>query len=115
MNFCSYGSCFSTPSALRPMKPSSLRAMVTHNLLRGGGAFMRVAVIAAVVCLSVAGAAEAGDVRAAIREPTTIAAQPLGSALQELARDQDFQLICNADLVRGLKTRGISGEFTPGE
>lgn len=89
--------------------------MVIHNLLRGGGVLMRVAVVAAAICLSVVGAAGAGDVRAAIREPTTIAAQPLGSALQELAKDRDFQLICNADLVRGLKTQGISGQFTPGE
>lgn len=76
---------------------------------------MRVAVVAAVICLSVVGAAGAADARATIREPMTISAQPLGSALQELARERDFQLICNADLVRGLKTRGISGQFTPRE
>lgn len=96
------------------MKPSSFRTMVTENLL-SGGVSMRVAAIATLVCLSIIGAAEAGDVRAAIREPTTIAPQALGSALQELARDRDFQLICNADLVWGLKTPGISGLFTPGE
>ena len=88
--------------------------MALHKQFRGG-AIMRLTFVITAFWLILVGTAGAGDVRAAIREPTAIPAQSLGSALQTLAKDRDFQLICRADLVAGLRTSGISGQLTSSE
>jgi hypothetical protein len=76
---------------------------------------MRVAVIATGIYLSIMGLAIADEAMAAIRKPTEIHAQGLGTALQALAKDRDFQVVCRADLVKDLRTRGISGAYTTEE
>lgn len=74
---------------------------------------MRSAIIAAAICLCIIGAAEAQVASAmAVKQPTYLPPEPLGTALQTLASERGFQLICSADLVNARKSRGISGQFT---
>jgi iron complex outermembrane receptor protein len=76
---------------------------------------MRLGVAVAVVCLSVIGLASADDVRASIRRPTNIPAQGLGSALQTLAKDRNFQVVYVSEEVNSLRTKGAVGEFSSEE
>lgn len=76
---------------------------------------MRATVMAAALCLSLAHAASSAGETADLRKTTNIPPQQLSSALQALAKDRDFQIVCRADLVKDLRTAGISGEFTAGE
>jgi outer membrane cobalamin receptor len=73
---------------------------------------MRAAVVASVLCFSMAGLSAAADVQAAIRRSTHIQAQGLGPALGELAKEHGFQLVYRAELVRDLNTSGATGELT---
>jgi iron complex outermembrane receptor protein len=73
---------------------------------------MRVAVAIAVVCLSSVGLCAGADVDAAIRKPTNIPAQPLGQALQTLAKDRGFQVVYVSDEVDARTTHGASGDLT---
>lgn len=73
---------------------------------------MRVSVSMAVACLSLISVTSAGEVQAAIRQPTNIAAQGLAPALKALARDRDVQLVYRSDLVMDLRTGGAVGELT---
>jgi len=57
----------------------------------------------------------AADASAAIRKSTSIAAQPLSSALQALAKDRGFQLVYVSDDVSLSNTSGASGELTTDE
>jgi len=73
---------------------------------------MRAAVVATVLCFSMAGLSAAAEVQAAIRRSTHIQAQGLGPALRELAKEHGFQLVYRAELVRDLNTSGATGELT---
>jgi iron complex outermembrane recepter protein len=73
---------------------------------------MRVTMAAALVCLSTVGVATTHDARAAIRKDTTIAAQSLGSALQQLAREREIQFVYRSELVGQRQTSGAVGELT---
>jgi outer membrane receptor protein involved in Fe transport len=61
------------------------------------------------------GVALADPATAAIRKPTNIPAQSLGSALEELAKERDIQVIYRSEVVLDRKTEGAVGEFTPAE
>ncbi|HWG28931.1 MAG TPA: TonB-dependent receptor plug domain-containing protein, partial [Steroidobacteraceae bacterium] len=61
------------------------------------------------------GVALADPAKAAIRKPTNIPAQALGSALEELAKQRDIQVIYRSEVVFDRKTEGAVGEFTPDE
>jgi outer membrane receptor protein involved in Fe transport len=77
---------------------------------------MRLSVAVTAVCLSIIGLCQADDVRASmIRKPTNIPAQGLGSALQTLAKDRNFQIVYVTEEVNSLRTQGAVGEFTPDE
>jgi len=76
---------------------------------------MRIAVVAAAVCLLVVGISVADDARAAMRRPTSIPAQSLGSALKVLAQARDLQVLYLSDSVRDVRTGGATGELTTDE
>ena len=76
---------------------------------------MRIAVVAAAMCLSVIGLSVAQDVRAAIRQPTNIPAQSLSSALKSLATERGFQILFITNVVGDTRTEGAVGELTPTE
>jgi iron complex outermembrane recepter protein len=76
---------------------------------------MRLTVAAAVACLSIVGASHADPVQAAIKKPIQIASQPLSAALQALAKERDFQIVCRADLVANMYSPEITGELTATE
>ncbi|HWG31917.1 MAG TPA: TonB-dependent receptor, partial [Steroidobacteraceae bacterium] len=76
---------------------------------------MRLGVAATALCLSIVGVALADPATAAIRRPTNIPAQALGSALEELAKERDIQVIYRSEVVFDRMTEGAVGEFTPDE
>jgi hypothetical protein len=57
----------------------------------------------------------ADDVPAPIKKKTNIQAQSLGTALQELARDRNFQIVYVSENVTSLRTQGAFGDLTPEE
>src|SRR4051794_35581226 len=97
------------------MRPSPYRKTALNSLLRGGGFLMRLGVAATAICLSIVGVAFADPANAAIRKPTKIPAQALGSALEELAKERDIQVLYRSEVVFDRKTEGAVGEFTPDE
>src|SRR5258708_3718717 len=104
---------FSPARSSTPMKPSHLSLTVTRDLLRGMGAVMRTTVIVSAICFCLVGLCQADNVKAAIRKSTNIPAEELGSALQTLAKDYDFQVLYRTEIVSNLRTQGAIGEFTP--
>jgi iron complex outermembrane receptor protein len=76
---------------------------------------MRIAIVAAAVSMALVGLSAADEVAAAIRKPTNIPAQHLGSALQTLAKERGLQVVYLSDQVDALRTQGATGEFTPDE
>lgn len=87
--------------------------MARHIPLIRRGEFMRSAAVVATFCFSILGAAGAQNALASVvKKHTLIPPEPLGTALQTLARERGFQLICRADIMKGRKTAGISGNFT---
>ena len=76
---------------------------------------MRIAVVAAAVCISVVGLALANSVSASIREPTHIAAQGLGPALKQLAQSRGLQVLYLSNTVRDVRTNGADGDMTANE
>jgi iron complex outermembrane recepter protein len=72
---------------------------------------MRIA-LAVALALGVGSIVVADPSHAAVRKPTNIAAQSLGSALKELAASRDLQLLYFTDTVRDLRTSGAVGEIT---
>jgi len=71
--------------------------------------------IAVAVCLSIVGVAAADPASAAIKKFTNIPAEDLGSALQELAHEHDFQVVYLSEGVDKLRTSGAVGELTAEE
>ena len=76
---------------------------------------MRTSVIATIVCFAILGISLAGEVPAAIRKPTNIPAQDLGTALRAVARERELYVIFAAQDVDGLRTAGAAGTLTPDE
>lgn len=76
---------------------------------------MRTVVSVAVLCLCMTGPAVAESPSPGARVATSIPAQELGAALQLLAKQRDFQIVCRADLLKDLYTQGISGDLTADE
>jgi iron complex outermembrane receptor protein len=77
--------------------------------------FVRAAMLVAALSISTIGLVVADDVFSRIRKKTIIQAQPLGAALQELARNRDFQIVYVSEDVSSLRTQGAVGEFTVNE
>src|SRR5437762_10741533 len=104
------------PTLYHCMKPPTRRAAALRSLVRGGGAFMRLSVAAITMCLALVGISAAQHAAAAMtRRPTNIPAQPLGSALEALAKERDLQVIYRSDLVGSVQSAGAVGVFTPQE
>ena len=76
---------------------------------------MRIAVVAAVLCLSMIGLSAADPAKASIRKDTHIPAGGLGPALHVLARQYDFQVLYRTEVVGSLRTRGAVGELSSEE
>ena len=72
------------------------------------------ACLSALLALGLAGQAQAQGSPAA-RVTLTIAAQPLGMALNELARQANLQLLFPPALVAGKTAGAVSGHLTPGQ
>ena len=76
---------------------------------------MRIAVVAAAVCIFIVGPALANSASASIREPTHIAAQGLGPALKQLAQSRGLQVLYLSNTVRDIRTDGANGDMTANE
>lgn len=76
---------------------------------------MRFGVLTAVAVLSVVSLSMAGDLRANIKKATNIPAEPLGSALQTLAKERKFQIVYVSEQVDDLHTQGAKGQLTPAQ
>ena len=87
------------------------------GITRYVGAAMRVAVLAAAMCLGAVGLSVAADAGAAMNNkmPTSIRAQPLGPALKELARERGFQVVFRSEVVGATRTHGAYGKMTTNE
>jgi iron complex outermembrane recepter protein len=71
---------------------------------------MRKSVVAAAICLSILGIAAGADT--ITRQPTNIAAQELGTALERLARERDVQVVYRSEFVGEHWTGGANGNLT---
>jgi len=98
-----------------PMSPSRYPTTAVTSLNRGMGAFMRIAILATAVASGAVSLALADPAAAAIRTPTNIASQELGSALRVLAADRRLQILYTTDTVANRRTSGAVGEFTVDE
>ena len=76
---------------------------------------MRSAVVAAAVCLSIVGLSSADNAKAAMRMPTQIPPESLGSALKALAQTRDLQVLYFSAAVQDIRTGGAVGELTTDE
>jgi len=76
---------------------------------------MRIPLIASAICLCVVAFCQADDAKASIRKTTSIPAEELGSALQTLAKDYDFQVLYRTETVNNLRTQGAVGSMTSDE
>jgi iron complex outermembrane receptor protein len=97
------------------MKSSAFRVTAIASLIQGWGVFMRVAVVATAICVSLVSLSLAQEVRAAIRKPTYIPAQPLEPALQALAKVCDLQVVYRTEIIGELLSQGIAGDVTADE
>jgi iron complex outermembrane recepter protein len=76
---------------------------------------MRIAALALTISMSIVGLSVASDVQASIKRRTNIPPEPLGVALQALAKECDFQVVYLVDLLKGVQTHGASGDLTTEE
>jgi len=76
---------------------------------------MRIGVIGTALCLCLIGLANAGDAKASIRKDLNVPAEELGSALQTVAKDYDFQVLYRTEIVKDLRTEGAVGSLTSDE
>jgi iron complex outermembrane recepter protein len=73
---------------------------------------MRLSVAVAVTCLALTSLSAAEPAAAAIKKQTNISPQSLGSALQTLAKDRDFQVLYRTEVVGQRQTAGAVGELS---
>lgn len=76
---------------------------------------MRLSVLVATLAFSLVGLSIADESHASIKKPTHIPPQPLGSALQSLAKDRGFQVVYESAEINPLRTQGAVGELTSEE
>ncbi len=110
------GSAFSLPQRSLYNKDSSRSSPAgSTSPCRGMGALMRSVVVATAVSLLVVGFAAADPATASIRKHTEIAAQDLGTALQQFMKERDLHLVYVSEDLRNLRTAGVAGELTTAE
>jgi len=76
---------------------------------------MRITVTAAAISMTIVGVSIADVVHASIKQPTNIPAQLLAPALQDLAKDRNFQIVYVSEEIGDRRTGGAVGEYTPEE
>lgn len=76
---------------------------------------MRLSFAVALGCLCTLSLAAADPAKASIRKDTDIPAESLGAALQTLATTYDFQVLYRTEIVKDLKTKGVSGSLSSKE
>ncbi len=74
---------------------------------------MRAVIVATVLALPVCPAV-ASDIEA-VKQNISIPAQPLGPALEKLAKERDFQILYRSDVVGNLRTEGAEGTLSADE
>lgn len=97
------------------MRPSRCRTMATRYLTRPMGQVLCLGAVTAAVGLCLGGLALADDVRTPIKRLTNIPEEDLGPALQELAKERNFQIVYVSEQINVLRTKGASGELTQEE
>jgi len=97
------------------MNSPDVLAETMNNFTGSIGRVIRVAVVVAVVSLSVGGLSAAADAEASIRKSTNIPAGELVPALKTLARERGFQVVFQSEVVGTIRTQGASGELTTAE
>jgi len=75
---------------------------------------MRLSAAVALCCLCTIAFA-AGPAHASVRKDTNIPAEGLGTALETLAKDYDFQVLYRTEIVKDRKTSGAVGSLTSDE
>lgn len=85
------------------------------RIILGGRALLRAAAPVFALTFLVMLVAIAADVLGPTKRPTDIPAQSLGAALQELARERNFQIVYVSEDVNSLRTAGAVGNLTPTE
>jgi iron complex outermembrane recepter protein len=97
------------------MKPPAFDSVASQDLMKGrGDLVMRLSFAVALCCLS-AIAFAADPAHASIRKNTNIPAEGLGTALEALAMDYNFQVLYRTELVNNLRTSGAVGSLTSDE
>jgi iron complex outermembrane receptor protein len=104
---------FAPDDSYRSVKPPAFVSVAIENLLRGLGVIMRLGVIGGALCLCFVGISQAQGAHASIRKDLSIPAEPLGAALQDIAKVYELQLLYHTELAKDLKTQGAVGSFTP--
>jgi outer membrane receptor protein involved in Fe transport len=82
------------------------------SLLKAEGVFMRTAVVATAIGISIVAISVAAEVEASIKRPTNIPAQRLDRALQVLAVDRGLAMAYHSEIVGERPTEGASGDLT---
>jgi iron complex outermembrane receptor protein len=65
--------------------------------------------------MSIVGLSVADDVHASVKKYLNIPSESLGVALNALAKQRGFQIVYVTEELKGLRTRGAKGDFTPEE
>ncbi len=73
---------------------------------------MRLSVASAAICLLTVGLSIADESRASIKRATSIPPEPLGLALQTLAKERGYQVVYESVEINPLRTQGASGDLT---
>lgn len=73
---------------------------------------MRAAITATTICLSFNGPSKADNADPPLRKETHIPAEDLGAALRTLEKDRNLELIFVSEDIRGIHTRGATGDLT---
>ena len=76
---------------------------------------MKIGLIGATLCLCLVGISHAQTAHASIRKAANIPAEELGSALETVAKDYDFQVLYRTEIVKDLRTQGAVGALTSDE
>jgi outer membrane receptor protein involved in Fe transport len=96
------------------MNPSR-RLMTGTKYQLVAGVLMRLGLVLASLCLSVAAVSAPPSASAAITRPTNIPAQQLGPALRSLAKQRGFQIVYSSKEVAQVNSAGATGELTTDE
>jgi hypothetical protein len=97
------------------MRSPRHRLVAPARITFGRRVLLRTAVSVLALTLCIIVVAIADGALAPIKKTTNIPAQSLGAALQELARERNFQIVYVSEDVNSLRTGGAVGELTPTE